>query len=165
MDRLLFFFVLLPLVELALLTSLSHYTSLSFTILFIIVTGLVGTWLARWQGFNTYRRVQQELAAGRAPQDSLAYGVLILLGGVLLITPGVLTDLIGILLLLPPTRALARVWLMKWVQRNFRVQTFVSATRGEGPLDPQRPHDAQVVDTWATESAGTASPRSLDPPE
>jgi UPF0716 protein FxsA len=145
MDKLLLLFVLLPLVELALLTALSHYTSLPTTILFIIVTGLLGTWMSRSQGLSTYRRIQAELAAGRMPRDSLIDGVLILLAGVLLITPGVLTDLFGIFLMFPPSRRLFRIWLMGWFGRHFKIQTFQTATYHPGT-------ESDVMDTYATET-------------
>ena len=148
-DKLLLLFVLLPLIELALLTVLSHYTSLTTTILFIIVTGLLGTWLARSQGLITYRRIQAELAAGRMPAEALLDGVLILVAGVLLIAPGVLTDMVGILLMFPPTRAVSRYWLIRWFGKNFQIKTF-------GPTStPQQQDD--VVDSYATDSASPIS--------
>jgi len=143
-QKLLLFFTVLPLVELTLLTILSHYTSIWTTILFIIGTGILGTWLANTQGLSTYRRIQQELSQGRMPTDSLIDGVLILMAGVLLITPGVLTDLVGILLMIPPTRTLVRRWLIAWFQRSFKIQSFAPGPRAAG----------DVVDSYATEAKG-----------
>jgi UPF0716 protein FxsA len=154
MDKLLFFFILLPLVELALLTTLSHYTSLTTTILFIIITGLLGTWLARSQGLSTYRRIQAELAAGRMPRDSMVDGVLILIGGILLITPGVLTDVVGILLMFPPTRRLMRFWLIRWLGQHFKLHTTFSSTSF---TSNDNVPDNDVMDTYATESSATES--------
>lgn len=144
-NKLLIFFVVLPLVELCLVLLVSQYILGWWgTLLFVIGTGLLGTWLARTQGISTYRRIQQELSQGRMPTDSLIDGALILLAGVLLITPGVLTDLVGILLMIPPTRFLFRRWLIAWFKRNFKIQTLVS-----GP----RPTEDGVVDSYATETS------------
>jgi UPF0716 protein FxsA len=143
-NKLLVFFVVLPLVELCLVLLVSQYVLGWWgTLLFVIGTGLLGAWLARTQGLSTYRRIQQELSQGRMPTDSLIDGALILLAGVLLITPGVLTDLVGILLMIPPTRFLCRRWLIAWFKRHFKIQTLVP-----GP----RPSGDGVVDSYATES-------------
>jgi UPF0716 protein FxsA len=153
-NKLLAFFVILPLVELCLVLLLGQYLGIAWTLTFIIGTGILGTWLARTQGLSTYRRIQQELSQGRMPTDSLIDGALILLAGVLLISPGVLTDLVGILLMIPPTRVLFRRQLIAWFKRNFKIQTLVSAPRASGD---------GVVDSYATESNGeTVESRRID---
>ena len=143
-NKLLVFFIVLPLVELCLVLLLGQYIGIAWTILFIIGTGILGTWLARTQGLSTYRRIQQELSQGRMPTDSLIDGALILVAGLLLITPGVLTDLVGILLMIPPTRVFFRRQLIAWFQRHFKIQTLSNA----GP----RASGDGVVDSYATES-------------
>jgi UPF0716 protein FxsA len=144
-QKVLLFFTVLPMVELLLLTLLASYTNFWTAVLFIIITGVLGTYLANTQGISTYRRIQQELSQGRMPTDSLIDGVLILMAGVLLISPGVLTDLVGILLMIPPTRALVRRWLIAWFQRKFKIQSIVPPTRSAG---------GDVVDSYATEAKG-----------
>jgi UPF0716 protein FxsA len=152
-NKLLIFFIVLPMVELVLLTILSHYTSITTTILFIIGTGILGTWLAHSQGWSTYRRIQQELAQGRMPTDSLIDGVLILIAGILLISPGVLTDVVGIILMLPPSRVFFRRWLVAWFKRNFQVQSFVPRSQTV---------DRDVVDSYATEPTGPKSRTTVE---
>ena len=153
-NKLLIFFVVLPLVELCLVLLLGQYLGIAWTLVFIIGTGILGTWLARTQGLSTYQRIQQQLSQGRMPTDSLIDGALILLAGVLLITPGVLTDLVGILLMIPPSRILFRRWLIAWFKRNFKIQTLVS-----GP----RPSGDGVVDSYATQNSGeTVESRRLE---
>ena len=78
------------------------------TILLIVVTGVVGASMARSQGIRVLGRVQDELAAGRMPGDSLIDGIMILLASALLVTPGVLTDVFGFLCLLPAFRSLVK---------------------------------------------------------
>ncbi len=108
MFRLLLLFAILPLVELTLLLVLADYTSWWVTIGLVLTTGLVGASLARWQGFRTIRRIQDELRRGEIPADALLDGLLILIAGALLITPGILTDLTGFALLAPPVRAIVK---------------------------------------------------------
>lgn len=113
--RLFLLLTVVPLVELWLLVVIAQRTSILATIAGVIFMGAAGTWLAQHQGFRVWRRLHEELAAGKAPADSLWDGLLILIASVLLIAPGVLTDVVGILLLLPPTRAIARGWLKRRV--------------------------------------------------
>ena len=159
-NKLLLFFIVLPMVELVLLTILAHYTSIWTTILFIIGTGVLGTYLANTQGISTYRRIQQELSLGRMPTDSLIDGVLILLAGILLISPGVLTDLVGIVLMIPPTRALIRRGVVGWFKRHFRIANMLPA----GPAnDAERPFRADTVDSYATHDSASVDAKVVPP--
>lgn len=120
--RLLTLFIVLPLVELTLMMMLASYTdSWLIPLLFVIGTGMVGSWLARQQGFAIYQQIQRELAAGRMPTDAMIDGVMIFLAGILLISPGVLSDLFGITLFIPPLRRFYRRQLVAWFHRTFKV--------------------------------------------
>ena len=79
----------------------------------LIVVSIVGAWLVKAQGIGLIRRVQAKLAAGELPGKELVDGALILFAGALMLTPGFVTDTVGLLLLLPPTRAVVRTFLMK----------------------------------------------------
>jgi UPF0716 protein FxsA len=149
-DKLFLLFIVLPLVELVLLTTLSYYTSLTSTILFIVITGFLGTWLARSQGVATYRRIQEELASGRMPAEAMVDGVLIQLAGVLLISPGVLTDLLGIFLMFPLTRFIARRWAMQWFRTHFKIVN----------MSGRQSHTEDVIDSYATENQTQSFPKS-----
>jgi UPF0716 protein FxsA len=152
-NKLLLFFVALPLIELCLMVLLSYYITLPGTIIFILGTGVLGAFLANTQGLSVYRRIQEEISQGRMPTDSLLDGVLILIAGLLLITPGVLTDLTGIILMIPFTRGFCRRWLIGWFQRHFKIKTLVP-----GP----RPTPEGVVDSYATEgSSEPVEPRRV----
>jgi UPF0716 protein FxsA len=124
--RLFLLLTLLPITELVLLLKLSAWTSWPFTIAVVVLTGVVGASLARRQGWQTVARMQEELAAGRVPTDSLLDGILILAAGAALVTPGLLTDATGFLLLIPPVRR----WVRAALARRFR-QKFT--LRGAGP--------------------------------
>lgn len=109
--KLLFFFIGIPLLELAVLVQLGNVFGFWSTLAIIILAGILGAALARWQGMRVLIRIQQELAAGRLPAVELLDGLLILIAGVMLLTPGFLTDVCGLLLLLPGIRHVVRAWL------------------------------------------------------
>jgi len=111
---LLLLFIGVPLLELYLLYRLTLLVSFAGTLLIVIGTGVLGTWLARWEGRKTLARIQQRLSEGAVPPDPLLDGGLILVAGALLITPGVLTDAAGFFLLAPFTRPLVREYVKKW---------------------------------------------------
>ncbi len=108
-----------------LLVLLGQFTEWWVPIVFIIGTGFLGAWLSRTQGMLVYRRIQTELAAGRMPTDAMIDGAMIFVAGILLVSPGVLTDLLGITAMLPPVRASYRRQLIAWFHRTFKVTTMV----------------------------------------
>ena len=104
--RLLLLFTVVPLVELFLLVKLGTVIGIGPTVLVVIGTGVLGASLARWQGLGVLRRVSEDLAQGRLPADALIDGLLILIAGAVLLTPGLITDALGFLLLVPQGRAI-----------------------------------------------------------
>jgi UPF0716 protein FxsA len=128
LGRLLLLFILIPLIEMALLIQLGSLLGLGPTLALVVATGLIGATLARSQGLRALREVQREVAAGRMPAASLLDGLLILIGGIVLLTPGLLTDLAGIVLLMPFTRRRLREALRTRFQRMIQrgqVITFI----------------------------------------
>lgn len=115
--RLLLLFIVVPLIELALLVRLGTLIGFWPTIAIVVATGAIGAALARRQGLKVWTGIRDELRQGRMPMRGLVDGLLVLVGGVLLLTPGVLTDLTGIALLLPWTRAFARRLLRRKLER------------------------------------------------
>jgi UPF0716 protein FxsA len=113
-------FLLVPLAELAVLIAVGDWIGLAPTLVLLLVVSVVGAWLAKREGLAAWRRLQLALAEGRMPTVEVADGALILLAGALLLTPGFLSDVVGILLLLPPTRAVARRWLPGLAERRLR---------------------------------------------
>jgi UPF0716 protein FxsA len=102
--RLILLFTLLPLAELSLLLRIGGWLGTGPTVGLVIVTGVVGAWLARREGARTWGRVQAELASGHMPGEELLHALLVFIAGVVLVTPGVLTDAVGLVLLLRPAR-------------------------------------------------------------
>ena len=120
MAKLLLLFILVPALELALLIEVGQHIGTINTLLLIAVTGVVGASLARRQGLGVLRRMQVEFVQGRIPSGSMVDGVIILLSGALLITPGLLTDTFGFLCLIPTTRTMIRSLLWRWLQRHLQ---------------------------------------------
>ena len=106
-------FVAVPLAELYVILKVGDTIGIWWTILLLVADSLLGSWLLRSQGRAVWRRFNEILAQGRVPHREVVDGVLVIFGGAFLITPGFLTDIVGLLLLLPPTRAIARRMLMR----------------------------------------------------
>lgn len=129
--KLLVLFTIVPLTELALLIEVGQKIGLTNTIVLVILTGFLGAALARSQGFEIIQRIQSELSQGQLPADSLIHGAFILAGAILLLTPGIITDILGFTLLIPLTRSLLKAYLKKYftekinsgqIQANYKVE-------------------------------------------
>jgi len=146
---------IVPLVELVLLLVLSDYTSWQFTLGFIVLTGVLGALVLRYEGLRCWRRFRDQLAAGELPAEPLLDGIMILAAGMLLVTPGVLTDLAGLLLLLPPVRRL----LKRSVRRRLEIRMDFYTLRSARGGSPEPPARSRVIDTPSTE----VPPAEADP--
>jgi UPF0716 protein FxsA len=113
-------FIVVPLAELAVIIAVGDFLGLLPTLVLLLVVSVVGAWLAKREGLAAWRRFQLALADGRVPTVEVADGAMILLAGALLLTPGFLSDVVGILLLLPPTRAMARRLAPRLAARRLR---------------------------------------------
>lgn len=111
--KLLLAFTLVPVIEIYLLVEVGSVIGAWNTVALVIVTGAAGAWLARTQGLATLTRIQEKTRSGGLPGDELVEGFLILVAGVVLLTPGLATDAAGLLLLVPPVRARLRALLME----------------------------------------------------
>ena len=118
LGRLILLFLLTPAVELGLLIQVDKLIGFWPTIGLIIATGIAGSYFARREGTSAWRRLNKSLAEGGLPGKELLDGVIILVAGALLITPGVLTDVFGFMGLIPPTRALIRKLIMSRVKKK-----------------------------------------------
>jgi UPF0716 protein FxsA len=117
MGRLLLLFIVLPAIELALLIEIGQRIGTLETLALIVVTGIVGASMARSQGLRVIARVQEQLARGEMPADSLVDGLLILIASALLVTPGVLTDAFGFLCLTPGFRTVVKREVVRRFER------------------------------------------------
>ena len=116
-------FTIVPLVELALLIWLGTETMWWIPIALVLFTGIAGAALARRQGWQTGSRIQNELRSGRLPADAMLDGFLIVVAAILLIAPGVLTDFVGLALLLPPVRRVVKRAAINGLRRHVEMKT------------------------------------------
>ena len=114
-------FVVAPLVELAVIVQVSGALGVLNTLGLLIAVSILGAWLAKREGLSVLQRIQSALDQGRLPSRDVVDGGLILLAGSLMIAPGFISDCLALLLLIPPTRALARGPLLRYVTRRGRV--------------------------------------------
>jgi len=129
--RLFLLLTILPLIELALLLLMGKYTGIGFTLSFVILTALAGAILLRYQGLQTFKSIQRDLQEKRMPTDSLLDGLFIFIAAILLILPGVTTDIVGLTILIPPVRQLYKSWLVRWFKSRFKLQGFAATGRTE----------------------------------
>lgn len=163
--RLFALFLIVPVVDLALLVAVGDRVGLWPTVAAVVLTAAVGSSLARREGLAAWQRVQTKLGSGGVPGRELIDGVLILVAGTLLLTPGFLTDLVGLLGLFPPTRALVRRAVRSRFERGLREGTIrvggafggqVGGPMGApfGPSAGAAPvEDAEVLDDGAPPEA------------
>ncbi len=107
--------LLIPLLDVMLLAVLIGVVGWQLVVLAVVLTALVGMLLVRAEGRHTMRKIQRKTAQGELPTDELLDGALLLVAGVALLTPGLVTDVVGFLLVLPPTRYPIRLAVKKWV--------------------------------------------------
>jgi UPF0716 protein FxsA len=119
--KLVLVFTLVPLTEFIIFIKLADVVSLPVTIAIIIGTGILGAWLTKAQGFKTFISYQKAISEGRIPHREAIDGLLILLAGAVLLTPGFLTDAVGFALLVPPVREKVRKYLGKRLKDKIQV--------------------------------------------
>ena len=133
---LVFLFLLVPVVELFVIIEVARGIGVLETIGLLLFVSVVGAALVRHEGLGVLRKMQMEVAQMRAPTKQLVDGTLILFAGALMLTPGFFTDAIGVVLLIPPTRALFRNALMRWFKgRRQVVPPFKGAGRSNAVVD------------------------------
>jgi len=139
-------FTVLPIIELAILIRIGAATVWWAPVLLVIATGITGAALSRWQGLRVYQRIREDARAGRMPADALVDGFLILLAGILLITPGLLTDVFGIAFLIPPIRTLVKRGVKVWLTKNVDVRVAgMNANIWQNENSPPRGSD-EIID-------------------
>lgn len=149
MGKFILLFVALPALELYLLIEVGTRIGSASTLALIVVTGVIGATLARWQGLGVIRTIQRDAAAGRVPASALADGVIILIAAAVLMTPGIITDAFGFLCLVPAFRSLVKrfIWhRLELAHQRGQASVHVGAAMGGGPIldiepEPEPPPD------------------------
>lgn len=161
--RLFALFLIVPVLDLALLVAVGGRIGFWPTLAIVVLTAAAGSWLARREGVAAWQRVQQKMASGGVPGPELIDGLVILISGTLLLTPGFLTDVVGLLGLFPPTRSVVRTALRRRFEHAVQSGSVrvVGGTMGgtpfqRSPFGPPRPpiEDAEVIDDGGPSQAG-----------
>jgi UPF0716 protein FxsA len=166
-------FIVVPIVELFVIIKVGQLIGLWPTLALLLADAVLGSMLLKHQGRSAWRRFNEALAARRFPGKEVADGALIIVGGTLLLTPGFLTDIVGLVLLIPPTRALVRAGLRRFAVGRF---TVVGIPGGAGPFggrsgrdpfepgpspDDQRGRRDYDIDATAEEAPENRGPHQL----
>lgn len=117
--------VLIPIVELWGLITMGQWIGAFPTIALVILTGVVGGYLAKREGMRTYQLVMIQLRNGELPGEALLDGAVILIGGVLLLTPGFFSDIMGLFFLIPYTRTYVKLLIRRWLSNRIHNGTFI----------------------------------------
>jgi UPF0716 protein FxsA len=134
-------FTVVPAVELYLLIEIGSYIGAGNTILIIILTGIIGAYLARLEGFYILRKIQNNLNQGLMPNEELLDGAMVLAGGIVLLTPGFITDAIGFLLLIPFSRALIKQGVKHSLKAHVHPPDDISMTAFRSTRHSDDPYD------------------------
>lgn len=145
-------FLVVPIIELYLFVEVSNAIGFGAALLWIVGVSVIGAWLVKREGLSALQRANTKATAGEIPTDEIITGMLILFAGALMLTPGFLTDAVGLVLLFPPSRALVRNRLRRRfasgpvvIGGRFGTTTFGSTGFG-GPRPPRG--DVWDVDSW-----------------
>lgn len=156
-------FIVVPIVELAIIVQVGQVVGVGWTILALIAVSLIGAAMVKSEGLRAWQRVRETLAAGRMPAEEVVDGALVLLGGALMLTPGFLTDALGLFLVVPVTRGLINRGIRGRVRSAFGLR---SPRRGDGRRSPEGPsaRDSVVdVDVVSIERDDPADKRDGGP--
>ena len=143
MVYLLLLFTIVPMLELAIIIKVGSYLGVFKTIILLVMFSVLGAYLARMQGFLVLKRIQNSLEQGLMPTEEMLDGFLILVAGILLLTPGFLTDLWGLFLLLPWTRVLIKIFLRRQL-KNMVSQSEIVTFRQSSSSDSDRFDDIDI---------------------
>jgi UPF0716 protein FxsA len=155
-------FIVVPIAELYVIIQVGQLIGVFPTLILLLADALLGSWLLKHEGRGAWRRFNEALAARRFPGREVVDGALIIVGGTLLLTPGFLTDIVGLFLLAPPTRAVARRLLKRFTIGRFMVVgmpggpgrgTF-GPPPGDGTRRPSRDYDFEATAEEVPEDGG-----------
>jgi UPF0716 protein FxsA len=155
-------FIVVPIVELALIIEVGQAIGVLPTIAILLLDSILGSLLLRSQGRSAWRRFNDAARAGRVPHREALDGALVIFGGALLLTPGFATDVLGLLLLVPPTRAVARRLLARAIGRRLVTGVVGGARREPSRPEGRRPYDVEGTASEADGRTGGAGRARLE---
>lgn len=124
MRFLIFLFIVMPALEIGIFIAAGKAIGGLSTIILIIATGVLGAYLAKQQGLGVLNKVREQMSRGIPPGEALMEGLCVLVGGLLLLTPGFVTDMTGLFLILPWTRNMLKPFLIKWMRNRINRKQF-----------------------------------------
>jgi UPF0716 protein FxsA len=169
---LLLLFLIVPIVELYVIIEVGGWLGVWPTLALLVLVSVVGAWLVKREGLGVWNRAQRQLQRSELPANELLDGLLVLFAGALMLTPGFITDIVGLVLLVPPTRVLVRSLLGRRFRRRFDLATGGSAgqsgsfgyarvydVRDVGDVTPPEWRTTRQADQIGPPRAGQAPPR------
>jgi UPF0716 protein FxsA len=132
-------FIIIPLIEIAVIIQVGEALGVVNTIGLLLLVSVVGAWLVKRQGLGVLRRIREQQKAGQIPAAAMFDGALVLVAGALLLTPGFVTDVVGLLLLLPPVRAGVRAFLRRRFTARVRIVRPTAWSKSGRPPSPPYP--------------------------
>jgi UPF0716 protein FxsA len=169
MPILVLLFIVVPIVELYVIIQVGQWIGVLPTLAILVADALLGSFLLRQQGRSAWQRFNAALAERRFPGREVADGVMIVAGGTLLLTPGFITDIFGLLLLIPPSRALIRRVMFRIIGGRFALVGGIAGAardrRRAGPSPADRPYDVEgeAREVPSDRGAVEAPPAPSDP--
>lgn len=165
-------FIVVPVIEIYLVTEVAGQVGWGMTIFLVIAISMAGAWLVKREGLNVIRRVQNGLSSGTLPTNELANGAMIFFASALMLTPGFLTDALGLAMLISPIRAVLRPPLISFFKKRVEVRTstigggmFPGGPGGSGPFGRPTPgFGREVFDVDASAEADLTDLGDADPP-
>ncbi|GAA5162971.1 FxsA family protein [Ornithinimicrobium tianjinense] len=154
--------LLLPVVEIVLLVMVGQAIGLGWTLLLLLVMAVLGAWLARRETGRTFRALQASMRSGRMPTDEATDAIIVMVGGVLLLLPGFLTDVVGVLLVLPFTRPVARRLLQTVVAARVLAAVGAPTTGARRPTGRGDVIEGEVISHTPPPGTTPTAPPSLD---
>ncbi len=145
-------FIVVPIIELAVIIQVGQAIGVVPTVLLLLAMSAAGAWLVRREGLKSWRRFRTALDQARIPAAEVVDGALVMLGGALMLTPGFVTDVFGLLLVAPPSRALVNRAIRTRVRWSFGIPGVAPRRPTQPVTHPDDPIDVEVVDVKRTQS-------------
>lgn len=139
-------FLGIPILEIYLLIQVGSSVGVILTMFLVVLTAVLGAFLLRQQGLSTLTRFQQNMGSGKLPAQELLEGVILLVGGALLMTPGFFTDAVGFLCLFPLSRQAIAFWLMRRSKDKIKAKMYTSFDPNAASQKTKRPDDSNVYE-------------------
>ncbi len=145
LGRLILIFIFVPLADLVLLMVLSQYIGWQVSVALVILSGIIGAYLARRSSLAVFQKLRTKMSQGQMSSDLISDGAMILFAAGLLLTPGFITDAVGLSLLFPGCRRVYKRWLTGWFKKHFKFQVITPSNPAQSPWDDGQTVDGQVA--------------------